>query len=106
MATRFCTTVTRSTPTPRTVTPVMLMGKASAESGSPRHPTWRRRQRPASLRLATSPDWQHLQRIDRAVIDAHLEVGMRSGRVAGRTDQADQLPALDLVAFLDADCQK
>src|SRR2546430_15842001 len=98
MATRFCTTATRSTPTSRTLTQVMLTGKASAESGSPRPPTWRRRRRrPASRRLATSPDRQHLQRIDRAVIDAHLEVGMRSGRVAARADQADELPALDLV---------
>jgi len=46
---------------------------------------------------------EHLQRVDRAVIDPHLEVGMRSGRVARRADQADQLATLDLVAFLDPD---
>src|SRR3977135_3666535 len=108
MATRFCTTATRSTPTSRTVTRVMPTGKALAESGSPRRPTWprrRRRRRPASLRLATSPDPQHLQGIAGAFIEAPLEMGMRSGRVAGRADQADELPALELVAFLDADCQ-
>src|SRR5262249_56413019 len=44
------------------------------------------------------------QRIDRRSADAHLEVQMRPGRVAGRADEAnaDALPDPDADAHVDA----
>src|SRR5258708_6183254 len=41
---------------------------------------------------------QEQPRVDRLLVDAHLEVGVRPGRVAGGAHQADDLALLDRVA--------
>src|SRR6202030_493791 len=126
-AIRFFITATPCTTTARTAPQPTPMARASAASGSSRRPTWRRpRRRVAAPTPATRRSTerlssvrgrdrrhrlgrrvgQHLQRVDRAVLDPHLEVGVRSGGVAGRADQTDQLTPLNLIAFLDTDRQE
>src|ERR1700741_4638379 len=46
---------------------------------------------------------QELLRIDRFAVDPGLIVQMRTGGAAGRTDRADHLSDLDLLADLDVD---
>jgi hypothetical protein len=41
-----------------------------------------------------------LERVDRLVLDANLVMKVRSGAAAGRSDEADHITALDLLAWL------
>src|SRR5438132_6274370 len=49
---------------------------------------------------------EHLHRVDRAVLDPNLEVGVRPRRVAGGANQTHQLATMDDVTFLDPDRQQ
>src|ERR1700740_281478 len=51
--------------------------------------------------LASAEGREHLHRVDRAVVDPDLEVRMGAGRITGRSDEADQLSALDHATLLD-----
>src|SRR5947209_18320640 len=123
-AARASTTAIRSTPIQRMGIPVMPMARASSANGSPLPPTWRRRRRrrrnpgtepdPAALvrdprdrrRCLRRERREHLQRVNRPVLDPDLEMRVRPGGVSGRSYQPDQLAALAQVALLDPDHQQ